>query len=313
MAYLSDTIRVNSEGLLGCLAVFCSAFFFYLSTVVIRWSEPWGTIDPAFFVFARFFLGFVVICSILLIRKQKIRARRYDLLIARAVTNCLAVYFFYKAVDMTSVANGNILNMTFPLFVAVFSWIFLKDQRDLLTSAIVGIAFGGVWLILSPGSMGLDMNNLWGLASGFTASFSIISLNLSRQFHDSETILFYMFGLGALITFACFHDKIYVPDLRSLYYLFLCAGFGICGQYLLTLGFRYVTAVEGGIISSTRILLAAILGPYIAMDPPLSLSGWIGAILIFGANIYLAIRKAKNINSDRKKTQKTLRFFRRWI
>lgn len=102
-----------------------------------------------------------------------------------------------------------------------------------------------------------------------------------------------MFGLGVPITFIFFHEKIFVPNAQELYYLLVCAGLGICGQYLLTLGFRYVTAVEGGIISSTRILLAAILGPYIASDPSLSLSGWMGALLIFVANIYLTIRKAK--------------------
>lgn len=71
-------------------------------------------------------------------------------------------------------------------------------------------------------------------------------------------------------------------------YLIICAGFGFIGQYLLTAGFRYVTAVEGGIISSTRILFAAILGKFIVSDPFLSMSGWIGALMIFGANVFLA-------------------------
>jgi len=61
---------------------------------------------------------------------------------------------------------------------------------------------------------------------------------------------------------------------------------------LLTLGFRYVTAVEGSILSSTRILLAAVCGPLIAMDPALNRYGWIGALLIFGANVMLAFKKA---------------------
>ncbi|MCK5096989.1 MAG: hypothetical protein KAR45_02740 [Desulfobacteraceae bacterium] len=76
-------------------------------------------------------------------------------------------------------------------------------------------------------------------------------------------------------------------------FLLICAFFSIAGQYLITIGFKYVTAIEGGIISSTRILLAAILGPFIVSDPALSLFGWIGAILIFSANIYLTLRKSK--------------------
>jgi hypothetical protein len=55
---------------------------------------------------------------------------------------------------------------------------------------------------------------------------------------------------------------------------------------------KYVTAVEGAILSSARILMAAVLGPWIAMDPPLEVAGWIGAMLIFLANVVLAFRKA---------------------
>jgi len=74
----------------------------------------------------------------------------------------------------------------------------------------------------------------------------------------------------------------------------LCASTGIAGQYLLTVGFRYVTAVEGGIISSTRILLAALFGPLLVAEPTLTLTGWTGALLIFSANVVLAGRKTKN-------------------
>ena len=65
------------------------------------------------------------------------------------------------------------------------------------------------------------------------------------------------------------------------------------GQYLLTYGFLYVSAVEGSVISSSRILIAAFLGPFLASDPSLTLSGWVGALLIFAANIALAVHKPR--------------------
>lgn len=40
----------------------------------------------------------------------------------------------------------------------------------------------------------------------------------------------------------------------------------MAGQYLLY-GFLYVTAVEGAVISSSRILLAALLGPLLICRP----------------------------------------------
>ena len=145
--------------------------------------------------------------------------------------------------------------------------------------------------MLSPGTVGLKLSNLWGLASGVSASVAILYLNVSRQEHDINTVLFFLSGGGALLTFLVFHNSIFVPNLKEFYFLFACAASGILGQYLITLGFRYVTAVEGSIISSSRILMAAFLGPFLLTDPPLTISGWVGALLIFMANTFLAIRK----------------------
>ncbi len=280
-------------GLLGCLAVFSSAFCFYFSTVVIRWSREAVAIDSAYFAFFRFFLGFLIVSAIMVVRRQKPVPKRIHFLIGRTLGNCIAVYCFYQAVRYTSVAEANILNMTYPIFVALLSWIILRQQRDGVAVTMVLVAVAGVWLILQPGRMALGIHSLWGLGSGVSAAFAILYLNLSRQHHDANTVLFYMFGLGALLMIVFFHQHLFWPDGRELYYLVLCGGAGIAGQFLITLGFRYVTAVEGGVISSTRILLAALLGPWLAADPPLGAAGWIGALLIFGANVVLAMRKGR--------------------
>jgi drug/metabolite transporter (DMT)-like permease len=276
----------------GELAVFASAFCFYLSTVVIRRSQAVVAIEPAFFVFARFVLGFVVVCLVMAWRRQPPRPRNYHMLLGRTAGNGVAVFCFYTAVRHTSVAEANILNMTYPVFVAVFSWIFLRRQRDPVALVMVTVAFVGIWLILAPGRIAIKPANLWGLTSGITASVAIVYLNVSRQVHDTNTVLFFMFGLGSLVMAALFHRLFFWPDILSMYYLALCAATGIAGQFLLTVGFRYVTAVEGSILSSMRILLAALLGPFLAGEPFMGPAGWLGALLLFAANVLLAVRGA---------------------
>ncbi|MFY9943849.1 MAG: DMT family transporter [Desulfobacterales bacterium] len=278
----------------GCLAIFGSAFFFYLATTTIRWSQAHTAIDPAFFVIVRFFLGFSVVGTSLLLHRQAVRPRKFRYLLGRTIANCLAVYCFFKAVALTSVAEANILNMTYPVFIAVFTWMFLRTQRDGLTLVLVAVAMAGIWLLLKPGNIGWNPDLVWGLASGISAAFALTFLNLARQHDTSETILLVMFGLGTLIMLGLFYDRIFVPDRTAFFFLTACSLFGVAGQYLLTFGFRYVTALEGGIISSTRILLAAVLGPYLVAENPLSVAGWIGALLIFSANVLLAIRKGRN-------------------
>jgi drug/metabolite transporter (DMT)-like permease len=147
-------------------------------------------------------------------------------------------------------------------------------------------------MVLSPGDIKVRWENLWGLSSGITAAAAMIYLNVSRRYHDSQTILFFLFGLGSMLILLFFHDEIFLPNGIELFFLLSCSVAGVLGQYLLTYGFLYVTAVNGSIISSSRILLAALLGPLLVADPPLTVVGWCGALLIFAANAALALRSS---------------------
>ena len=167
--------------LLGTLSIFGSTFFLYLATVVIRWSEDQVTIDPSYFVFARFALGFVVVAIVIWVRRIRLGLYRSHLLIGRAVTNCISVFCFYKAVAMVTVAEANILNMTYPLFVGLYSWLFLKRQRDFTGTVTLCVAFVGIWLVLAPTQMEVHPGNLWGLSSGILAAAAIIYLNISQS------------------------------------------------------------------------------------------------------------------------------------
>ena len=181
--------------------------------------------------------------------------------------------------------------MTYPLWIAIYSWFFIKNQRDSVAALMIVVAVAGIWLIVAPKGIDLRIVHLWGVASGIFGAAAVLYLNFSRQHHDTQTILFFMFGLGSLITLGMFFPHFFVPDRVALGYLAGCAGFGIAGQYFITLGFRYVTAQEGSIITSSRILIAALLGPELALEAPLQWTGWCGALLIFSANVVLAIRK----------------------
>lgn len=284
------------EQLFGWMSLFSSAVLFYLATLIIRWGESSVAIDASFYVFARFLTGFLVVSGTMLLRRQRLAPRNYHYLIGRAVANTVAVYCFYQAVAVGTVAEGNILNMTYPLFVALFSWFFLKSQRDFFSLGAMVVACTGIWLVLMPsGEHSFPLHNTWGVLSGLTAAAAILYLNVSRRCHDSQTILFFMFGIGGVIMYLLFRKAIFWPNMTEFCFLLACSAAGVLGQYLLTFGFRFVTALEGSIISSSRILFAAFLGPLVAADSALSWTGWVGAVLIFVANVGLAFHKKKDV------------------
>lgn len=282
-----------SHKIIGWAAVFASAFFFYFATVVVKLAQAEVTIDVAYFAFCRFVLGFFVVVAVMALGHHPLRPKNYHYLLGRMFANTVAVYCFFQAAALGSVAEANILNMTYPLFVALASWFVFREQRDRRAIFLVILACCGVWLVLAPraGVEDFAWHSIWGLGSGISAAAAIIYLNLCRKEHDSHTILFFLFGIGAVLIYVFFHERIFWPNSTELYYLVLCSAAGVAGQYLLTHGFRFVTAVEGSVISSTRILLAAILGPIFIAELPLTTLGWCGGLLIFSANVGLALRK----------------------
>lgn len=287
-----DTTRHFSKELLGSLSILASAFCFYLATVVVRWAiSEEIALSSQFLVFARFMIGFLVVVCVLLIKRKVPRLRQQHFLLGRAFFNTLAVMFFFKAIEVTTVAESNILNMTYPIFIAIISWIVFRAQRDFFTLGMTLVAFCGIFLVLAPGELRIEWQSLWGLASGITAAIGIIFLNLARQKNDTDTVLFVVFGVGTILMSILFRKYLHRPNLLQLWYLVLCAGLGVIGQYLITLGFRYVRPVKGGIISLFRLLFAVFLGPYITSDPDLTFSGWIGTLFILGANVYFIARK----------------------
>ena len=283
----------HRQRLVGGAAVLGSALLFYLATAIIHWSHAFVTIGTSMYTFSRFVLGFIVVSLSMVLGGRSPRCNHLGFILSRMLTNTIAVFCFYKAVEVGSVAEANILNMTYPLFVALLSWFLLKHQRDIFSLVIVGCASIGIWLILAPDMSTLHLNDFWGLLSGFFAGFAILSLNLSRQHDDAQTILWYMFGLGAVLMLPMVYHQLRLPSALEFFFLFACSMAGVGGQYLLTYGFRFVTAVEGAVVSSSRILIAALLGPLLVADAPLSLAGMCGACIIFSADIVLALRSPK--------------------
>jgi len=296
---LKGISRFWTPSIYGSLALVAANICFYLESVGVRWAATNQIpLSASFLVFFRFLVGLILVISTFLFKRTLPRPQHYHCLLGRAVTNILALSFFYKAIQVTTLAESSILNMTFPIFIAIFSWIMFKEQRELFALGMTVVAFSGIFLVLSPGEMQFARNSLWGLASGIISAATLLFLKAARQRNDTHTVMLFVFGMGTVVMATLFWNDFFLPTAVELYYLIFCAAVGISGQYLLTLGFRYVAPVKGSILLSLRILMAAFLGPAMTSDSPLNWQGWIGAGLIFGANLYFVLRKQTIANQQ---------------
>ena len=223
--------------------------------------------------------------------KKTPRPKDWFYLIMRALTNVLAVYAFFQATVYGSTATANVLNMTYPIFLAIFAFVIERHRRDYAGYLLSFLAFIGILLVIGPKGLSFGPDASWGLASGMIAAVAIYFLKLARVNNDVDTVLLFYFLLGTLAVYLAFGSEIGIPTRPESGYLFLCALSGIVGQVLLTLGFRYVSPVEGGILGSSRMIMAAFLGPLLVGDPSLTIAAWFGVVLLFFCNVFVTRRK----------------------
>jgi len=128
----------------GLLYVCVAVLFFSTSAVFVRWSQPFSAVEIAFWRLAIAaalvgVLGLITRTQLLLKRQEVPRFLFYGLITA------LHFIFYIAALNFTTIAHGLALVYTSPIFVTIFSALFLHEalpRRKYLgiAVAIIGVA-----------------------------------------------------------------------------------------------------------------------------------------------------------------------------
>ncbi len=288
-----DNVKKDTQSLpvwIYHLAIFISALFFTVSSISAKFAAKAG-VGPMMITFCRFGLGLIFISIYILGTRTSLKPKQPLFMILRGIFNMLAIVLFYWAVKYTTVTNANLLNMTYPVFVALLSPIFVGEHlkgRDWLVLILAGI---GIYLVINPDFQRINIGDLLGLSCGIAASFAIIMLRLARKENQTTTVLFIMLLTGTLIIWpAIFRENFSVYTKNVIGILFLCGISGVLGQFAITLAFKHMTAFAGSISGTSRIIFAGIGGFIMLGERP----GWnviIGAIIIITAIALLTSKK----------------------
>jgi len=282
MVHLPDRTRTP---LFGAGLVLVAEFCFVLATVLAKHASLEEGVPGIQMSFVRFACGFLVAGLVLLRTTRSFKPQSPRWVFLRAVANTISVLLFFAALDTTTVTNANLLNMTYPAFVLLFApWINREATRPLHYLLLV-LALGGASLVLRPDLGGLTPGDLLGLVSGLVAGFAIPCLREARKHDGIWTIVFWLFTVGILVN-GMFLLPVFVLPHKLSVILALAGGgiLGVVGQVLLTAGYRHISAAGGAIVSSSRILLAAVLGIALFSES-LTLSLVCGGLLILAALI----------------------------
>lgn len=284
MAFFRDNPFRN-----GILLVLAAENCFVLATVFAKYAGQAEGVPGIEMSFLRFLTGTVVAAAVVFSRADRSwQPVSTGTVFLRALTNTVAVMLFFAALDTTTVTNANLLNMTYPVFVFFFAPFITGETNRRGHYALLVLAMAGIWLVLRPDTGTLAIGDLYGLGSGIAAGLSIPFLRRARRTDGVWTIILWLMTTGMLVNLV-FVWPVFVWPTEPATIAALAAGalLGVAGQLMLTTGYRTITATAGSIVSSSRILFAAILG-IVLFSEELTFSLAAGAALIvlalFGAN-----------------------------
>lgn len=288
---VSSQVRITPVIWKGIVLNLGSAFAFYAATIFVKGSIA----SPETYAFVRNFLGLLAMISLILIRKESLQGLPFLALSLRAIFNTLAVFTFYRSVHEGSAAKGNVLNMSYPVFVALFSGPILHEYITKKVWIIASISAIGIGLqMVAPfqNSGGFSSADIWGISSGVFAGLAVVYLRGAAKVAQPSSILLWMFGFGS-----CFFLPFCIQELPELPMdvwkdVLISSLCGAIGQWLLTASYSHIPAMVGSIVSSARIPIAVLCGALFLAEG-FEIYSWIGALLLLVCNVFLAT-KSKN-------------------
>jgi drug/metabolite transporter (DMT)-like permease len=270
---------------IGTLWVLASAVCFALATVGAKYATSGGGASALHVTMARFVIGLLIMVPTVVRSPWLLKPKSTLWVYLRAFSNIAAVFLFFLGIQYTSVSKANLLNMTYPVFVFVLSPFVTRENAKLATVLLLGVTMVGVWNVVRPPELSsfadIALGDLLAFGSALFAGFAIAALRRARTTDASATIVFYLMAFGTVINLAVVL-ALPVPEPR---YLLIAAAAGLSGalgQVALTVGFAHVSAQTGSLVSTSRILIAVVLGVILFGDV-ITVRTAVGAVLIVGS------------------------------
>lgn len=284
------TGKAPNRPVAGALNIIAASIMFAFMGALIKQAS--GSLNSGMVVFFRNSVALVLMLPALF-RGQSVggfKTVELGLHMVRSLSGLAAMYFYFYTLTKLPLAEAVLLSYTSPLFIPFVAYIWLNEKVNKRLIAAMLIGFGGVILIMKPGTGMFQPAAFFGLAAGSVASISMVSIRRMAATEPPFRIVFYYTLIATFVSAIPLPWTWMTPD-PGLWLVLLGIGFFAClGQLFVTRGYTLAPSAQIGPFTYSTVLFAAILG-FFFWNEKLDLFTLGGGSLIFFAGI-LAARKS---------------------
>ena len=270
-----------------------SSFMFGTSGIFVRLLSPYGFTSMQMTALRGVISAIALSLYVLVTKRQLFKTNIKSLLLfaLSGVFMFLAASCYYTSMGYTTIATAVVLMYSAPIYVLLFSVLFLKEKLTVTKTVAMAVMLVGMALV--SGIVGGMDFNFWGVLFAIAAGVAYAAYNIVAKIemkHDNDplTAMIYCYiTMGVLATLcadvpAMVELTVQGPPILWL----LMVGIGLCTcaiPYLIyTTTLKYVPAGTASVLSLSEPMAAILYSVVFFQEQP-TLPMIVGIVLILGA------------------------------
>ncbi len=119
------------------------------------------------------------------------RTRNTGLYAGRGLLSTIAMYGWFGSLALIPIADATAISFTFPLFIALFGVIFLRESAHAMRWAALVIGFAGTLVIVRPGFQEVNIGMVMVIGAGLCIATSAMMLKVAIRTDHPDTAVLY--------------------------------------------------------------------------------------------------------------------------
>ncbi|MDO5090456.1 MAG: DMT family transporter [Cardiobacteriaceae bacterium] len=263
---------------------------FAVMGIIIKVTDRLFVFHSSELAFWRTLLTVFVLGTLALARRRQFATPHLGRHLSRSIAGTISLILFFYAITTLPLATAITLSYTSSIFLALLSFIVLRERIAPLTTFALLLGLTGVAVILKPGfADGQELGLFSALASGALAGWAYLQVReLSRIGEPAWRIVFY-FALictltcALIVTLQGWHR----PEWRAVPYLFAIGATALIAQLALTRAYAVGPKFTVAAMNYLTVIFSAVMAHYLFHES-LGVQEFIGMGIIISSGLLSA-------------------------
>jgi len=219
-----------------------------------------------------------------------LRTRRIGTQFVSSVMMLMSTLLFFSAVKYVPVAEAISVTFVAPLAVVLLAWPLLGERITLFRMAAVVVGFGGMLIVIRPGSAVFQWASVLLLGSAICYAVYQILIRRLAGIDQPATSIFYSVLLGAILM-SLWLPFVWRTPASWIDWALLCSlgVFGALGHYCVAKAMTYASANFVAPFNYTQMIGSVIVGYLMFAEVP-DFYTWLGTAVIIGAGLLVTLQ-----------------------